>query len=107
MSAFSSAAAAKRLEVPGVSASSWLFQSPAQRTLLLCLLLTVVVLVAYNPAIHNGFINCDDDVYITNNPQVRAGLTWATVKWAFTTSYQANWHPLTSLHVMRSSILSY
>jgi tetratricopeptide (TPR) repeat protein len=97
MSAFSSAAATKRLEVPGVSASSGLFQSPAQRTLLLCLLLTVVVLVAYNPAIHNGFINCDDDVYITNNPQVRAGLTWATVKWAFTTSYQANWHPLTWL----------
>jgi len=65
--------------------------------LLLCLLLTAAVLVSYSPATHNGFLNYDDDAYITNNPQVRAGLTWATVKWAFTTYDQANWHPLTWL----------
>jgi tetratricopeptide (TPR) repeat protein len=46
--------------------------------------------------VHNGFIY-DDDGYITGNPHVRAGLTWATVKWAFTTYEQANWHPLTWL----------
>jgi tetratricopeptide (TPR) repeat protein len=59
-------------------------------------LLAVVVLVVYNPVIHNGFIY-DDEGYITGNPQVRAGLTWPTVKWAFTTYQQANWHPLTWL----------
>jgi len=96
MSSSSSAAVAKRLERAGVSASSRLFQSPAKRTLLLCLLLTAVVLVSYNPVIHNGFIY-DDNGYITGNPHVRAGLTWATVKWAFTTYQQANWHPLTWL----------
>ncbi|MGB6384161.1 MAG: tetratricopeptide repeat protein [Terriglobales bacterium] len=64
---------------------------------MLCLLLTVVVLVFYNPVIHNGFLNYDDDGYITANPHVRAGLTWATVKWAFTTYDKANWHPLTWL----------
>ena len=85
MSSSSTAAVAKCLERPGVPASSKLFQSPAQRTLLLCLLLTAVVLVVYNPVIHNGFLNYDDDPYITDNPHVRAGLTWATVKWAFTT----------------------
>ena len=97
MSSSSSAAVAKRLERPGVSASSKLFQSPAKRTLLLCLLLTAVVLVSYNPVIHNGFLSYDDDQYITENPHVRAGLTWAAVKWAFTTYDVANWHPLTWL----------
>jgi tetratricopeptide (TPR) repeat protein len=95
MTSSSSAAVAKCIEPSGVSASSKLFQSSAKRTALLCLLLSVVVLVFYNPVIHNGFLNYDDDGYITANPHVRAGLTWATVKWAFTTYDQGNWHPLT------------
>jgi len=49
--------------------------SPGIRTLLLCLLLTIAVLVCYNPVVHNGFLNYDDDQYITNNAHVRAGLT--------------------------------
>ncbi len=97
MSSSSSAVTARQPERTGVSASPELFQSPAKRTLLLCLLLTVVVLVAYNPVTHNGFVNFDDNGYITDNPHLRAGLTWATVKWAFTTYEQANWHPLTWL----------
>jgi protein O-mannosyl-transferase len=97
MSPSSSAAVAKRLEPSGDSASSKLFQSPAKRTPLLCLLLAAVVLMFYSPVTHNGFINYDDDGYITANPHVRSGLTWATVKWAFTTYDQGNWHPLTWL----------
>ena len=95
MSSSPSVAVAKRPKRPRALTSSKPFQSPAQRTLLLCLLLTTAVLVFYNPAIHNGFLNYDDDGYITANPHVRAGLTWATVKWAFTTYDQGNWHPLT------------
>ena len=97
MSSSSSAAVMKRLEPSGVSACSNLFHSLAKRTPLSCLLLTAVVLMFYSPATHNGFINYDDDGYITANPHVRAGLTWATVKWAFTTYDQGNWHPLTWL----------
>ena len=97
MSPSSSAAVAKRLEPSGGSASSKLFPSPAERTPLLCLLLAAVVLMFYSPVTHNGFINYDDDGYITANPHVRSGLTWATVKWAFTTYDQGNWHPLTWL----------
>jgi tetratricopeptide (TPR) repeat protein len=97
MSSSSSAAVAKRLERPEVSASSKLFQSSTKHTLPLCLLLTVVVLVFYNPVVHNGFLNYDDNGYITENPHLRAGLTLATVKWAFTTYDQGNWHPLTWL----------
>jgi tetratricopeptide (TPR) repeat protein len=59
--------------------------------------LAAVVLMFYSPVTHNGFVNYDDDGYITANPHVRSGLTWATVKWAFTTYDQGNWHPLTWL----------
>src|SRR5208283_328828 len=97
MSSSSSAAVATCLEGPGGSSSSGLFRSPGTRTLLLCLLLTAVVLVSYNPVTHNGFLTFDDDQYIVDNPHVRAGLTWETVKWAFTTYEEANWHPLTWL----------
>src|SRR6202521_1863501 len=97
MTPSSSAAVAKWVEPSGVSASSKLFQFSARRTPLLCLLLSVVVLAFYSPVTHNGFINYDDDGYITGNTHVRAGLTWATVKWAFATYDKANWHPLTWL----------
>ena len=59
------------------------------------LLLIGVTVALYSPAIHHGFVNFDDDRYVTDNPQVQAGLRWATISWAFTTSEMANWHPLT------------
>src|SRR6202521_6406849 len=97
MSSSSSAVAAKCLEASGVSRSSELFLAPQKRTLLLCLLLIAVVVAFYSPVTHNGFLNYDDDQYITNNPHVRAGLTWETGKGAFTTYDQANWAPLSWL----------
>ncbi len=74
-----------------------LLNSPAKRTLLLCLLLMTVTLTLYIPVTHNTFINFDDETYITNNAHVQAGLTWPTVKWSFTTFEMGNWHPLTWL----------
>jgi tetratricopeptide (TPR) repeat protein len=62
--------------------------------------LLVITLFAYAPVRHYGFISFDDPQYIANNPNVTAGLTWHGVKWAFTTGYQANWHPLTWLSHM-------
>jgi Tfp pilus assembly protein PilF len=64
---------------------------------LCCLLLTAAVLASYYPIAKNSFVNYDDNRYISENPHVRAGLTEETVKWAFTTYEQANWHPLTWL----------
>jgi tetratricopeptide (TPR) repeat protein len=61
------------------------------------LLLVIVTLIVFSPAARHGFINYDDDRYVTDNPQVRAGLQWSTISWAFTTFEQANWHPLTWL----------
>ncbi len=72
-------------------------QTSDRQTLLLCLLLFSAVLVSYSSVIHNQFLDYDDDRYITENPSVKAGLTRATVEWAFTTAEEANWHPLTWL----------
>jgi len=74
-----------------------LFSSPAKRTLLCSLLLVLLALAVYNPVVRNGFINLDDTLYLTDNPNVKAGLDWTSVKYAFTTFDQANWHPLTWL----------
>jgi hypothetical protein len=48
----------------------------------------------------HAFIQFDDDRYVTENPFVREGVTWAGVQWAWTASYAANWHPLTWLSHM-------
>lgn len=74
-----------------------LFRSYAQRKLILCLLLVAVTLAVYNPVVHNGFVNYDDDRYVTDNPHLRDGIGWKTISWAFTSLDQANWHPLTWL----------
>src|SRR5882724_3781515 len=71
------------------------------RPRLIALLLAFITLVAYLPVTRHGFLNYDDDDYVTNNPVVQNGLTFAGVKWAFTTSHASNWHPLTWLsHMM-------
>jgi tetratricopeptide (TPR) repeat protein len=88
---------ARRAKKAEVSPSSNLSLSLERRTLVFCLALIAVVLVSYSPVIHNGFLNYDDNKYITDNAHVKAGLTWATVEWAFTTYDEANWHPLTWL----------
>ena len=67
------------------------------RTVLLCLALIAAVFAVYYPVIHNQFLTYDDNEYITDNPHVKAGLTWATVEWAFTSFAQSNWHPVTWL----------
>ncbi len=55
---------------------------------------------AYAPIAANGFLTHDDQVYVTQNPVVQEGLTWHGVKWAFTSTEAANWHPLTWLSHM-------
>ena len=68
---------------------------------LIALLLFLSTLVLYIPVTRNAFTNFDDDTYIVGNSHVRAGLTWNTVKWSFTTFTEGNWGPLTWLsHVL-------
>ena len=49
----------------------------------------------YVPALSNGFVNYDDPAYVTRNSHVLQGLSWSNISWAFRTTIEANWHPLT------------
>jgi Flp pilus assembly protein TadD len=62
---------------------------------LICLLLALAVMVVFWPAVHCGFINYDDQDYVTENPNVQHGLTLQSLHWALTTSHASNWHPVT------------
>ncbi|HEY1676087.1 MAG TPA: hypothetical protein VGG04_00125 [Candidatus Sulfotelmatobacter sp.] len=71
--------------------------SDARRKAVLCLLLCVVTLAFFGPVVDDGFVLLDDVPYILGNPAVRAGITWETVKWSFTSIHAGYWHPLTWL----------
>ena len=77
---------------------SYLFRSPQKRRLIFCLLLALATIALYNSVTRAPFVNfLDDQVYVTDNPQVRAGLTWNTVVWTFRTPEALDWHPMTWL----------
>jgi hypothetical protein len=63
-------------------------------------LIAALTVAVYWPVLHNGFIDFDDDEYVTVNMMVRQGLTLKGFIWAFTTFHAANWHPLTWLSHM-------
>jgi tetratricopeptide (TPR) repeat protein len=52
---------------------------------------------AYSGLVASGFINYDDEVYVTQNAEVAKGLTPETAAWALKTFEASNWHPLTWL----------
>ena len=74
-----------------------LLHSPRKQRLLCSLLLVLATLALYNPVTRAPFLNLDDDLYITENPNVQGGLTWHSVAWAFQTTANTNWHPITWL----------
>jgi Tfp pilus assembly protein PilF len=78
-------------------AGSSIFRVPKKRRLILCLLLALATLALYNPVTRAPFLNYDDPIYVTENPQVRAGLTWNTIVWSFHTPKALDWHPITWL----------
>jgi Flp pilus assembly protein TadD len=66
------------------------------------LLIALTALIAYLPVFNAGFLNYDDNLYITQNEFVQRGLSWANTKWAF--GFHPNigtyWHPLIWLSFM-------
>jgi tetratricopeptide (TPR) repeat protein len=74
-----------------------IFQLPQKRRSIFCLLLVLATIALYNPLTRAPFLNFDDAAHVTDNPHVRAGLTWKTVVWAFETSETSDWHPITWL----------
>lgn len=55
----------------------------------------VLALLVYYPVLGSHFINYDDPTYVTSNNYVKSGISADSIKWAFTTFYFYNWHPLT------------
>ena len=68
-----------------------------RRNVLICLLLAGLTLALYWPVRQFDLIYFDDPLLLTDCPEVQAGLTWASVKWAFTSVVIANWQPATNL----------
>lgn len=66
-----------------------------RRFLFASVVLVVLTCLAYWPVFRADFINYDDREYVAQNEHVKAGLTWAGIKWAFSTDLMGSWHPLT------------
>jgi tetratricopeptide (TPR) repeat protein len=67
------------------------------RPIYCCLLLLGLTLAAYWPVWRNGFVDFDDEWYITTNPHVVQGLNWSSFRWAWTNTRANYWMPLTWL----------
>lgn len=61
----------------------------------LTLILFIVAILPYLGIWEFEFVTFDDPKYVQGNEQVKAGITWASIQWAFTSGYASNWHPLT------------
>jgi tetratricopeptide (TPR) repeat protein len=53
-----------------------------------------MTLLVYLPALHNDFVNWDDDKYVFENPFIRS-FSMIFFKRAFLGFFASNWHPLT------------
>ena len=62
--------------------------------------IAITTLVAYEPIRHNGFVDYDDTGYILNSEQVKSGITWESLRQAFTKPHYNMWHPLTTISNM-------
>ncbi|MDO9566600.1 MAG: tetratricopeptide repeat protein [Candidatus Desulfaltia sp.] len=71
-----------------------------RQEIIICLVLITATLAVYWQITNHEFINYDDGLYVTENFHVQAGLTFESIKWAFTTFHASNWHPLTWLSHM-------
>lgn len=69
--------------------------------IIISVLLACLTLGVYFQVSEHEFVNYDTLKYITENPQVRDGLSMDSIRWAFGFhAYASNWHPLTWLSHM-------
>jgi tetratricopeptide (TPR) repeat protein len=76
------------------------FSSARRQDAGMACLLALVIGLGYWQVRGFTFVAFDDPAYLSDNLQVRAGLSLAGLRWAFTTFAVANWHPLTWLSHM-------
>ena len=68
--------------------------------LLIGLALVALTAAAYTSVLQAPFIHYGTDQLVTNNPDLRLGLSFAGIRWAFTTTLLGSWHPLTWLSLL-------
>ncbi len=66
-----------------------------KQILIIYIFLTVATFIAFWQVRNCDFVNYDDPIYVTKNNHIQNGITMEGIRWAFTTSYATNWHPLT------------
>ncbi len=71
-----------------------------RRNALRSVVLAAAVLAVYAQVRRYGFVEFDDQTYVTANPMVLRGLTAEGLRWAFTSGHTGNWHPVTWLSHM-------
>lgn len=62
--------------------------------------LCVATVAVYFGVWDHAFLSYDDELYIVDNPFLRAGLSAEGMRWAFTTGFGANWFPVTWLSLL-------
>lgn len=90
----------KMINLNNLPRTKGIFSNPIVLQLFICLFLALVSLMAYWEVRNNEFINLDDDLYVTENPNVRKGLTSEGIVWSFTSTHKGHWHPMTWLSHM-------
>ena len=68
--------------------------------LLICAALVLGCIAIYGQTLLANFVVYDDTLYVTENAEVQAGISWSGVIWAFTTDRALYLHPLTWLSHM-------
>jgi tetratricopeptide (TPR) repeat protein len=76
------------------------FPASRGKIISICILLSMLVWLAFWPVLNNDFTSYDDPDYVTANVHVQQGLTLENIKWAFSSTEAYNWHPLTWLSHM-------
>jgi protein O-mannosyl-transferase len=71
--------------------------SLTKQKLIVYIILAAVTLAVYWQVNKFDFVNIDDNVYVTENFNIKSGITLNGIHWAFSTTYAEFWHPLTWL----------
>ena len=71
-------------------------EASKENNYLLLLIIATITFLAYLPALSNGFVNLDDDRYITNNPKLflQSISDFFSIPGGY---HMGNYHPLTML----------
>ncbi len=74
--------------------------TPGRSMPVVAVVLVLLTLAVFGPALRCGFINYDDDIYVSENVHVQNGLSAEGIRYAFSTITGSSWMPLAWLSLM-------